>query len=82
MIYFGNYNSYANLFLYRLCCYYCWSAVLTAQNQLCCQKPPDDYARVEVNGWTIHQRTLVTEIKKSRNEWKLCCNRFCLFLLP
>ncbi len=23
-----------------------------------CQKPPDDYTRVEVNGWTINQRTL------------------------
>lgn len=23
-----------------------------------CQKPPEDYARVEVNGWTINQRTL------------------------
>ena len=22
-----------------------------------CQKPPDDYTRVEVNGWTINQRT-------------------------
>lgn len=23
-----------------------------------CQKPPDDYTRVEINGWTINQRTL------------------------
>jgi hypothetical protein len=23
-----------------------------------CQKPPDDYTRVDVNGWTINQRTL------------------------
>ena len=23
-----------------------------------CQKPPDDYTRVEVNGWTLSQRTL------------------------
>jgi hypothetical protein len=23
-----------------------------------CRKPPEDYARVEVNGWTINQRTL------------------------
>jgi len=23
-----------------------------------CQKPPDDYTRVEVNGWTLNQRTL------------------------
>ena len=23
-----------------------------------CQKPPDDYTRVKVNGWTINQRTL------------------------
>lgn len=23
-----------------------------------CQEPPDDYTRVEVNGWTINQRTL------------------------
>jgi hypothetical protein len=23
-----------------------------------CQKPPDDYARAEVNGWTLNQRTL------------------------
>src|SRR5690349_10341028 len=23
-----------------------------------CQKPPEDYTRVEVNGWTINQRTL------------------------
>ena len=23
-----------------------------------CLKPPDDYARVEVNGWTLNQRTL------------------------
>jgi len=23
-----------------------------------CQKPPDDYARVEVNGWTLNGRTL------------------------
>jgi len=23
-----------------------------------CQRPPDDYARVEINGWTLNQRTL------------------------
>jgi len=23
-----------------------------------CQKPPDDYTRVDVNGWTINQRTM------------------------
>lgn len=23
-----------------------------------CRKPPDDYSRVEVNGWTLNQRTL------------------------
>jgi hypothetical protein len=23
-----------------------------------CQKPPEDYTRIEVNGWTINQRTL------------------------
>ena len=23
-----------------------------------CQKPPDDYTRVDVNGWTVNQRTL------------------------
>jgi hypothetical protein len=23
-----------------------------------CQKPPDDYARVDVNGWTVNQRTM------------------------
>src|SRR5689334_22602588 len=23
-----------------------------------CQQPPDDYTRVEINGWTINQRTL------------------------
>ncbi len=23
-----------------------------------CQKPPDDYTRVEVNGWTLNQRTM------------------------
>jgi hypothetical protein len=23
-----------------------------------CQKPPDDYTRVEINGWTLNQRTL------------------------
>lgn len=23
-----------------------------------CQKPPEDYARIEVNGWTINRRTL------------------------
>ena len=23
-----------------------------------CQKPPDDYTRIEVNGWTLNQRTL------------------------
>ena len=23
-----------------------------------CQLPPDDYARVEINGWTINQRTM------------------------
>lgn len=23
-----------------------------------CQRPPDDYTRVEVNGWTLNQRTL------------------------
>lgn len=23
-----------------------------------CQKPPEDYTRVEVNGWTVNQRTL------------------------
>jgi hypothetical protein len=23
-----------------------------------CQKPPDDYTRVDVNGWTLNQRTL------------------------
>src|SRR5215217_228939 len=23
-----------------------------------CQKPPDDYTRIEVNGWTINTRTL------------------------
>ena len=24
-----------------------------------CQKPPDDYTRIEVNGWTVNARTLV-----------------------
>lgn len=32
--------------------------VTSTPEPLGCQKPPNDYARVEVNGWTVNQRTM------------------------
>ncbi|MBI5352299.1 MAG: hypothetical protein HZB50_06635 [Chloroflexi bacterium] len=34
------------------------SSPTTTPEPIGCMKPPDDYTRVDVNGWTINQRTL------------------------
>ena len=34
------------------------STITSTPEPLGCQKPPDDYTRIEVNGWTINGRTM------------------------